>query len=244
MTQPAIPYPPNSPTPPKSSSLIKLIVLALVIVAVVALFAGGLYYGGTQIYQASLRPNIQVTNVNIGQSTTNPRTARTLDDGRVTGQVAFDYTTSLPGTYSLYFDNSFSVFSSKAISLSYTVGGTNDMKAISIPAGNSYYLSFDLAENVRITGSFTVAGGSGNDVNFYITAATCTETIPFTFSLVNPGQSNGFATVNVLVDGTQTQWSNRYFVPQGQQVAESGSIPLTNCNAQTVTIVVSSQEKA
>ena len=231
MTQPAIPYPPNSPTPPKSSSLIKLIVLALVIVAVVALFAGGLYYGGTQIYQASLRPNIQVTNVNIGQSTTNPRTARTLDDGRV-------------GTYSLYFDNSFSVFSSKAISLSYTVGGTNDMKAISIPAGNSYYLSFDLAENVRITGSFTVAGGSGNDVNFYITAATCTETIPFTFSLVNPGQSNGFATVNVLVDGTQTQWSNRYFVPQGQQVAESGSIPLTNCNAHTVTIVVSSQEKA
>src|SRR5437879_13556840 len=106
------PYPPSPPPTPKASSPIKLIVLALVIVAIVALLAGGVYYRGSQIYQASLQPNIHATNVNIGQSTTYPRTTRVVDDGRVAAEASFDYTTSLPGTYSLYFDNSFSVFSS------------------------------------------------------------------------------------------------------------------------------------
>jgi len=146
-----------------------------------------------------------------------------VNDGRVTSPGSFDYTTSLPGTYTLVWDNIFSVITSKSVSVTYTVSGSTHSQSFTVQPGHNYELSFNLGNGDRVYGNFAVSGGS-NDVNFYITAQTCTETVSFSFTLVNPGSANGFATARLLEDGKDTTWSNRYYVPQGGQVQGSGTI--------------------
>jgi hypothetical protein len=166
----------------------------------IALIAGGSYAGIT-VYQASQQPNIQATAIVIGQPITDPRLSTVLDDGRVANSASFGYTTVLPGTYTLVFENSFSTFSSKSVYATYTAAGATHTQSFAVSAGSAQNIANNLLANQVLSGSFTVTGGSGNDVNFYITASTCTQTVTFSFSLVNPGAANGFATVHFNVDG-------------------------------------------
>lgn len=199
--------------------------------------------GGTVIYRAAQQPNIQVTEVNVPQGTAHPRSSTVVDKGTVVNSGTFDYTTTLPGTYALIFDNSFSIFSSKSVSVTYTVAGTSDAKSFVVNPGNVERLSFDLSAGQRLSGSFAVSGGSGNDVVFSITARTCTQTVSFSFTLVNSGSANGYATVQFQVDG-QTMWTNRYFVAEGQQLPKTGSVDLSDCNGHIYNVVISLTEKA
>jgi hypothetical protein len=215
--------------------------LAVIIVIVVVVIAGG-GLGGTVIYQAAQQPNIQATSVNIPQATSNPQSSTVVNGGMVANSGTFDYTTTLPGKYVLVFDNSFSVFSSKSVSVSYTAAGTSGTKSFVVSAGNSETISFTLTTGQRLYGSFTVSGGSGNDVDFYVTAQTCTQTVNFSFTLVNSGSANGYATVRFQSDGTSI-WSNRYYVAQGQQLPESGNVVLPDCSGHAYNIVVSQTEK-
>ena len=232
-----VPYPPAPPA--KKSKLPVIIVLVIVAVALVA----GAGYAGTTVYQAAQQPNIQATAISIGQPVMDPRVTTVLNDGRVSNSGSFDYTSVLPGTYTLVFDNSFSTFSSKSVSVTYTAAGAPHSQSFVVAPGNAEDISNTLLANQALVGSFAVSGGSGNDVDFSITASTCTQTVNFSFTLVNPGQANGFAIVHLTVDG-QSQWSNRYFVSQGQQVAGSGSLTLTDCKTHTFNVLVSAQEKA
>ncbi len=200
-------------------------------------------FAGTRIYQASLQPNIQATAISIGTPTTDPRFGNAVNDGRVTNSVSFDYTTSLPGTYVLVWDNSFSIFTSKSVSVTYMVSGSTHTQSFTVQPGHSEQLSFNLGTGDRIYGNFAVSGGS-NDVNFYITAQTCIQTVGFSFILVNPGNANGFATVRLTEDGQDTTWSNRYLVPQSGNVQGSGTVTLPDCGSHILNVVVSSQEKA
>jgi hypothetical protein len=236
--QPAPLFPPSQPKPRRFSKN-ALIGIAIIIVALVV--AGG--YGGTRVYQASFQPNIQATAVSIGAPSTNPSSSTPVDNGRVTSPGSFDYTTNLPGTYALVWDNSFSVFTSKSISVTYTVSGSTHSQSFTVQPGHYSELSFDLGTGDRIYGNFAISGGS-NDVNFYITAQTCTETVGFTFTLVNPGNANGFATARLLEDGKDTSWSNRYYVPQGGQAQGSGTITLPDCASHILSVSISTQEKA
>ncbi len=215
--------------------------MGIVIIVAALVVAGG--YGGTRIYQDSLQPNIQATAVNIGTPSTSPSSSTAVDDGRVTSPGSFDYTTSLPGTYALVWDNSFSVFTSKSVSVSYTVSGSTHTQSFTVQPGTSQELSFSLGTGDRIYGNFAVSGGS-NDVNFYITAQTCTETVSFSFTLVNPGNANGFATARLLEDGKDTTWSNRYYVPQGGQTQGAGTVTFPDCSSHILSVSISTQEKA
>ncbi len=241
------PQPQPSPyqPPPSHSKKIFLGLGAGAIVTIVLLVILG-SIGGVVIFQAAQQgaqqPNIQVTAVSIPQATGDPQTAYPVD-GIVSSSDSFDYTPSQPGTYTLVFDNSFSTFSSKSISLSYTAGGSSDTKSFVVDAGEIERLSFTLEANQRLSGSFTISGGSGNDVNFYMKAETCTQTVNFSFTLVNSGSANGYATIQFQVDG-QSYWTNKYFVVQGQQLPQSGSIVLSDCNGHDYRVVVSSIEKA
>ncbi len=233
-------YPQGTPQP--SSSKRPLVIIA-VIVAVAIVIVGGLA-GSIYFSRIAEQPNIQATSANIPQPVANPQTTRVLDDGRVSGTASFNYVAKLPGSYSLIFDNSFSTFSSKSVALTWTdAAGAPHAQTFSIPPGNDYTITTDMKQNQIVSGSFSVAGGSGNDVNFYINAQTCTETVTFSFTLVNSGNANGYATVRLQVDG-QAVWTNRYYVPQGQQVPENGSVTLSDCNSHSINVVVSSQEKA
>lgn len=213
--------------------------------------AGG--YGGTLVYQAqqasqeaareaARQPNIQATSINI-QPTSDPRYSTVVNDGIVANSATFDYSAPLSGTYTLVFDNSFSTFSSKSVSLTYTVSGASHTQSFVVSAGDAQKFSLNLNTGVEISGSFSVSGGSGNDIEFYITARTCTQTVNFSFTLVNSGDSNGYATVHFTADGL-TYWTNRYYVPQSQQVTESGNVILGDCSGHVENIVVTQQEKA
>ena len=113
--------------------------MIIVIVAVVIL-GGGIW--GTIIYQAAQQPNIQATSINIPQATTNLQYSIPVNDHIVANSGAFDYTTRLPGTYVLAFDNSFSTFSAKSVSVSYTAAGTSVTKSFVVSGGKTEELSF------------------------------------------------------------------------------------------------------
>ena len=217
-------------------------------IILVAVILGGI--GGPLIYQAAQQPNIQATAIDIPPRAANPRTSTVINEGVVAGSGTFDHTTTLPGTYALVFDNSFSVFASKSVSVHYRVcpdynscPAITTTQAFVVDAGYSHKLSFTLTTGQRLSGSFSVSGGSGNDVEFYITAETCTQTVNFSFILVNSGSANGYATIQFQVDG-QVFWTNRYFVTQGQQLPVSGSAVLSDCSGHVYNVLVSRTDKA
>lgn len=222
----------------------KRILLVVAVLAVVALVIVGGWVGGTYLVRISQQPNIQATSVNIPEPIADHQTSTVLNEGRVSNSASFSYVAELLGSYSLVFDNSFSTFSSKSIALSWTdPAGAPHTQTFSVPPGNAYTITVEMKVNEIVTGSFAVSGGSGNDVNFYIKAQTCTQSITFSFILVNSGNANGYATVQLLVDG-QAKWTNRYFVLQGQQVPANGSIALPDCSSHSLNVIVSSQERA
>ncbi len=233
-----------SPSAPPSHSKKVFAGLGLGAVAVIILLVvilGGI--GGPLIYQAAQQPNIQATAIDIPPRTANPRTSTVVDERRIANSGGFDYTTTLPGTYSLVFDNSFSVFASKSVSVSYSAGGSSSTRSLEVEPGLVATLSFTLTAGQRLSGTVTVSGGSGNDIDFYITAETCTQRVNFAFVLVNSGNANGYATVEFQVDG-QVFWTNRYFVTQGQQLPVSGNVVLSDCSGHVYNVVVSRTDKA
>src|SRR6266852_7050363 len=153
--QPSAIYP---PPPDKPRRLSKNAVIGIIIIVAALIVAGG--YGGNRIYQDSLQPNIQATAVNIGTPSTNPSSSTPVDDGRVTSPGSFDYTTSLPGTYALVWDNSFSVITSKSVSVTYTVSGSSHTQSFTVKPGTYQELSFSLSTGDRIYGNFAVSVGS------------------------------------------------------------------------------------
>lgn len=50
---------------------------------------------------------------------TNPQGGKILDFGRVSQGTSFEFTAQVSGAYTLHFDNGFSLFSSKVVTLSY-----------------------------------------------------------------------------------------------------------------------------
>ena len=231
-----------NPVPAKKPSRLSRNAVIGIVLIVAVLVAGGAY-GGNRIYQDSLQPNIQATAVSFATPRADPVSSTPVDQGRVTSPGSFDYTTTLSGTYTLVWDNSFSVVTSKSVSVTYTVSGSTKSTSFTVQPGHAQDLSFSLGTGDRIYGSFAVSGGN-NDVNFYITAQTCSQTVSFSFTLVNPGNANGFATARLTEDGHDASWSNRYYVPQGGQVSGSGTATFPDCSTHTLNIVVSLQEKA
>jgi hypothetical protein len=191
----------------------------------------------------ALKPNIQATEIYTPQGSATTQLGTVYNGGRVSSSGSFDYTTAVAGKYTLVFDNTFSFSAYKVVSASYTVAGTSYTKSFTVNPGTNQTFPYDLATGQRLVGQFTVNGGSGNDVNFYIISQTCTQTVNFAFDLVNSGSADGYATVQFQVDG-QMFWHNRYFVAQGQHLPEGGSIVLGDCVGHVYDILVSQTEKA
>lgn len=92
----------------------------IAIVAIVVIVVGGI--GGYYLYTNSQQPDIQVTNINVANPGPNPQSAVVLNQGRVSSGSSFNYVADLPGSYVMTFDNSFSLLSSKSVSLSFSTG--------------------------------------------------------------------------------------------------------------------------
>jgi hypothetical protein len=214
----------------------------VIIVVIVASVASGLGY---YEYNQSLQPSIQVTNLQIGTATTNPQTNTLQDQGRVSESGSFTIpASSSNAVYTLIFDNSFSTFSTKDISLSYTAAGAPSSNQLTVPPGQVSNVQITLNSGQTATGTFSVSGGSGNDIDFSITQYTCTQTVPFSFVLINSGGANGYVVVNLHLEDSTQVYSNRYYVEKGQQLSENGTVNIADCSSHSITDSVSQQEKA
>ncbi len=213
------------------------VAIALVLIIIV----GGVlaYY----LYPYSLQPSIQVTNISTAQPVQNPSSQNVVNLGRVTNSGSFSYTAVSDGTYVLAFDNGFSD-ASKSVAVTYSVaGGQSNSMSFTVLGRETHDVPTTLLAGQSIAGTFTVAGTSGNSIIFQIVANTCTESVSFSFSLVNTGNTNGFAIVGFQADG-QTVWTSRYFVQNGQQVPASASASFSSCATHNYNILVLSQQKA
>lgn len=263
--------PPASSTPgvpPKSgrSNLIRLIVVVVVFIVVVA----GISY---LLYQRSLQPNIQAVNLQFGSAQTNPQTSTVQDQGRVSGSGSFSYTATSSGVAYLVFSNSFSFTSAKQVSTQYSAAGSPNSLSFTIAAGSLNTIQVPLYSGQPVSGTFTASGGSGNDVDFSILLYTCSQTIPFSATLVNSGQASGYAVVSLQIQSSSsggnnigpspysttttfglpgtgplvqngTVFSNKYYVQQGQQTPISGTASISDCGSHTISAVISQQQKA
>lgn len=207
---------------------------------VVSIIAGAGYYS----YASSLQPNIQATNLQIGTSITNPQTVTVQDQGRVSVSGSISLTASANAVYTLVFDNTFSTFSTKQVSLSYTVAGSSNSKQLTIPAGEISNIQVSMNSGQTLTGTFSISGGSSNDVDFSITQYTCSQSVPFSFVLVNSGSANGYAVVSLHTGNGSQIYSNKYYVQMGQQIQENGTANIADCASHTISSAVSEQQKA
>jgi hypothetical protein len=206
-------------------------------ILVLGIFGGFYYY--TQDY---LQPNIQVTNLNISAPVTIPQTSVVVNEGRVFGSGSFDFTPSLAGTYDMVFNNSFSFIATKHVSVNYSAGGTSSSPSLVIPAGLSTTVGVVLSPSEQLDGTFQVSGGAGNDINFEIVANTCMQKVSFSFTLVNVGTSSDFANVS-LTAGGKSFWTNRYLIPSGQKVSESGQTNIPDCISRSYNVTIVSVTK-
>jgi flagellar basal body-associated protein FliL len=255
-----------SPAPHKLNLTLVIVAVIVVIVAV----AGIGYY----LYQGSLQPNIQVLNLQFGSAQTSPQNSIVQDQGRVSGSDTFSYTATMSGVAYLVFDNTFSTFSSKQVSVAYSVAGSQNSQSFVVDAGNVNTIGVQMYSGQTVSGTFTASGGSGNDVDFSIILYTCSQTIPFTANIVNSGGANGYAVVSIQIQSSSngvstvgpsststttaaggssgnvplvlsgTVFSEKYYAPKGQQEPISGTASILDCGTHTFSAVVSQQQKA
>jgi hypothetical protein len=213
--------------------VVRVAVIVVIIVLVVAAAGYAFYYYSNQ-------PNIQATQINIS-SDKFPQTSLAVNYGQVTsGQ--FSFTANVNGVYGLVLDNGISFFASKQVSVDYTASGKSASQSFQLSPGQKGFVNVTLTNGQQFSGSYTISGGSGNDLQVYIQANTCTELVSYNFVLVNSGPVSGYATVGLQVD-QQTTPSNKYFVTPNQQLRESGSATLPDCNPHSMQVVVLSQQK-
>jgi hypothetical protein len=212
---------------------------AVVVVVIILVAAAGGY--GAYYYLQQPQPNIQATQIQI-YPTQYPQISLADNLGTVkSGQFAF--TANTIGSYALVFDNGISFFASKDVSVSYTAAGQSGSQTFHLTAGQKGFVNVSLTSGQQFSGTYTISGGSGNDIQAYIQAHTCTEQVTYRFVLVNAGPVSGFANAGLQASG-QTVQSNKYFVMQSQQLSESGTVNLPDCTASSLNVVVLSQQKA
>ncbi len=68
-------------------------------------------------------------------------------------------------------------------------------------------------------------------------------TYTWTFTLVNSGTANGFATVTAYIDGAATG-AVQYFVPAGSQTSKGFSVDASDCASHSPDLAITSVTKA
>ena len=212
--------------------------MAVLVILILIVGASAAYY----LVDVAPQPNMIITAVGTPQPVQTPLTQQVQSQGLVSGSGSFSYTATLKGSYNLTFGNSFSTFSSKSISIIYTVRGTQYKTGLSLSPGQTNYVYVGLNPGDSVSGTFSISGGSGNDADFSIVGSTCSEAVPFSFTISNSGSASGFASVAFLANGTSI-WTNKYFVPSGQNVPVTGSGNVSDCGPRAFTAVITSQQK-
>lgn len=193
-------------------------------------------------YSLTILPNISVSDVTVS-SIPNEQFVTVLDYGRVPNYSNFYYKPEVVGTYSLVFSNDFSVFSTKYVETKYKDNGKFYTQSFQVPAGAHKIIPVYAGSGQVISGDFSVSGGSGNDVDFYIGTVTCTQTVTFSFTLINTGPVNGRVEVALEADGHPI-WSNNYFIEKNTQVRKDGKVTINDCYQYEYFVAINKIERA
>ena len=199
---------------------------------------GILAVAGVFLYFNALPPNILISEIDI-DPIKNEQFVTVQNLGRVYSSDSFNYYSKDGGTYFLIFSNSFSVFSDKSVSVSYTDKGKSYQKNLYVPAGYSEEIEVFVYPKQSVSGQMQIRGGSGDDVNFRIVTEECTQRVSFSFALFNAGQVNGDATVKLLA-GDSEYWSSNYVLAANEKITRSDSVTIPNC--KDLKLVISEQK--
>ncbi len=88
----------------------------------------------------------------------------------------------------------------------------------------------------------SVSSVTDEKVNSEMSNSLCSQSIPFSFNLVNTGAGNGTAIVQFQADGKPI-WSNNYFVQSGKTIFKSGEAAINDCDNHSYELIIGSQEK-
>jgi hypothetical protein len=88
----------------------------------------------------------------------------------------------------------------------------------------------------------SVLSTTSRNVNSETPNSQCSQSIAFSFNLVNTGAGNGTAIVQLQADGKPI-WSNNYFVQSGKTIYKSGEAAIDDCDNHSYELITASQER-
>jgi len=194
------------------------------------------------LYSFTILPNISVSDVTVN-SVPREEFVTVLDYGRVPNYSSFYYQPKVFGTYNLVFSNDFSFISTKYVEAKYSDNGKFYTQSFQVPAGANKIIPVYAGSGQVISGDFSVSGGSGNDVDFYIGTVTCSQTVTFSFNLINTGPVDGNSEIILEADG-QSVWSNNYFIEKNTQARKDGKVTINDCYQHEYFLTISKIERA
>jgi len=194
------------------------------------------------LYSLTILPNISVSDITVS-SIPHEEFVTVLDYDRVSNYRSFYYDPEVTGTYNLVFSNDFSFISTKYVETKYSDKGKFYTQSFQVPPGTHKIIPVYASSGQVISGDFSVSGGSGNDVDFYIGTVTCSQTVTFSFSLINTGPVDGRTEITLESDG-QPIWSNNYFIEKNTQVRKDGRVTINDCYEHEYFVAINKIERA
>jgi hypothetical protein len=204
------------------------VLLALIIISTAAVSYSVLY-----------RPNIQIAGVEIPKPTIS-HTHNLLYDFLALGSFTFYYPANESTTLNLHFSNDQGYMITKSVAFTYSIDDQAKVISFSLPPYAGTHYSIDLLAGQVLHGNLSVSGSLINDIFFSLTTTTYTQSISFSFTLVNSGYSNGFAVVEFRSDGMSV-WSNRYYLEAGGSKVETGTVTIPDKEDHTFMLIVVEQ---
>ena len=159
--------------------------------------------------------------------------------GTVKDACSLYYTASIPVTYHLTIHNPNSP--TKSANLTRFINDSEIIENLNIPPYATYQRSYDLLKGQTFSGLLSISGGE-NDLHLYINYHNYTQSVDFSFNLINSGSSDGYAVVEFRSDRTVV-WSNRYYLEVGGNERDTRTITIPDKEDHTFQLVVVQEEE-
>ena len=190
-------------------------------------------------YSVLYRPNIQIAGMEIPKPTISHK-HNLLYDFLSLGSFTFYYPANESTTLNLRFSNEQGYMITKSVAFTYSIDDQAKVISFSLPPFASTHHSIDLLAGQVLHGDLSVSGSLVNDIFFSLTTSTYTQSVSFSFTLVNSGYSNGFAVVEFRSDG-RSVWSNRYYLEAGGSEVETGTVTIPGKEDHAFSLMVVEQ---
>ena len=187
-------------------------------------------------YSVLYRLNIQIVGVEIPKPTIN-HTHYLLYDFLALGSFTFYYPANESTTLNLRFSNDQGYMMTKSVAFTYSIDDQAKVVSFSLPPYASTHYSIDLLAGQVLHGYLSVSDSLVNDIFFSLTTTTYTQSISYSFTLVNSGYSNGFAVVELRSDG-HSVWTGKYYLNAGETSINNKTVTLPGRETHNFELVV------